>query len=392
VIPLIAVVFTGASWAGGRNLRHATQIVHSTVLSTGVTGSDAMTYLGVSSRSGGRLRIGWPAGWLTGASDGSVQTIVPDNVRLTPAGPEARIPLDANQFAVVSGQGPLAGATGALEITAGAIDDGQVRGVIRNGTKLRLDRTAVFLGTAGTETGALGPGESRPWALRVDQALGGPPPEALVLGRGGNADSLTDFALWTVAARSGRADRPPGQALAVGWTTEYKPAVRVGGTTAHPDGRTMVLGTAPVSATGPRAADVAFAREVVRTTRGVASVYRFTVPSGNLAGDRTVELSKLMVRSPTFPLEVWTGEAWTQVSCGSCVGAGKANIGGTAVACSSSGPCVTVPVPIQVGPVGAFFEARVPAEAVRDGSIYVRFPQGAGSFSSDTTFSVREMA
>ena len=43
-IPLIAVVFTGASWAGGRNLRNATQIVHGTVLTTGATGTDAITH------------------------------------------------------------------------------------------------------------------------------------------------------------------------------------------------------------------------------------------------------------------------------------------------------------------------------------------------------------
>lgn len=384
VIPLVAVVFTGASWAGGRNLRTATQIVHGTVLSTGATGTDAITYLGVSSRSGGTLRIGWPAGWLSGADAGSIQTLTPDNVRLTPAGPEGRLPLDANQFALVSAHGPVSGATGALEITANATGDGQAGGVVRNGTKLHLDRTAVFVGSGGIEIGPLEPGASREWSLQVNQAFGGPPPEAMIMRGSGQNQSFTDFSLWEVAQRAGLADRDPGRALAVGWTGDYSPTVRVGGGTSRPEGKTLVLGGAPVSASGRQAADLSFAREVVRTNRGgTPSVYRFAVPSGNQGGGRTVEVSKLMLRSPVFPLEVWTGETWAALTCNGC-----ATTNTTVPVCIPGGACAVPALPVR--PVGAGAEARVPPEAVRDGMIYVRFPQGGAQFSADTSFVVRE--
>jgi hypothetical protein len=175
----------------------------------------------------------------------------------------------------------------------------------------------------------------------------------------------------------------------VGWTTEYKPAVRVGGGTSHPEGHTMLLGRTSVSSAGPRAADLTFERDVVRTSRGLPSVYRFSVPTGNQTGDRAVELSKLMVRSPTFPLEVWTGDTWAPLSCGSCVSSIPPGFA-TATSCAPPGPCVTFPVPIRPAPGNTFFETRVPPEAVRDGSIYIRFPQGGTSFSTDTSFSVRE--
>jgi hypothetical protein len=149
----------------------------------------------------------------------------------------------------------------------------------------------------------------------------------------------------------------------------------------------MVLGRTSVSAAGPRAADLTFERDVVRTSRGLPSVYRFSVPTGNQAGDRAVELNKLMVRSPTFPLEVWTGDTWAPLTCGSCFS--SIPPGASIVPTCSPGPCATVPLLIRP-PGTTFFETRVPPEAVRNGSIYVRFPQGGTSFSTDTSFSVRE--
>jgi hypothetical protein len=388
-IPVIAVVFTGASWAGGRDLRTSTQIVHGTVLKTGVTGASAITYLGVTSRSGATLRIGWPGGWLAGADAGTIQTTDLNNVRLTPAGPEGRLPLDANQFGLIAGQGPVAPATGALEISATSVGDGQAQGVIRNATKLHMDRAAVLMGSSGAEVGPLGPGESRDWSLQVSNAFGGPPAEALIMGRSQNEASFTGLSLWDVAQTAGLATHDPGQALAVGWTSEYTPPVRVGDKVAHPRGQTLVLGAAPVTVAGNRAADIAFLREVVRTNRGTASVYRFSVPSGNQGGSHTVEVGKLMMRSPTFPVEVWTGDAWTSLTCAGCTGAlGVANSQGVITKCASNGPCMTIPFP--GGPPNASGEAALPPAAVRDGTIYVRFPNGGASFVGDTSFTVRE--
>lgn len=395
VIPLIAVVFTAASWAGGRNLRTATQTVHGTVLSTGTSGSSAITYLGVSSRSGGTLRIGWPAGWRAGADAGSVQTTELSHVRLTPAGPVGSLPLDANQFGVIVGQGSLPATTGALEITATSVGDAQARGTIHNGTKLNLDRTAVFMANTGAEMGPLAPGETREWSLRVANAVfGGPPAEVLIIGQNPNDSSMTTFSLWEVAQRAGLTARDPGRALAVGWTSEYKPAVRVGSGVTHPAGKTLVLGATSVSAAGDRASDVAFAREVVRVNRGAASVYRFSAPAGNQSGGHTVEASKLMLRSPTFPVEVWTGEGWTSVTCSGCAAPGGP--GPVVTKCQPNGPCVAIPIPFPpgAGPIAGpgTGEVNLPREAMRDGTIYVRFPQGQSSYAGDPSFTVREAA
>lgn len=395
-IPLVAVVFTGASWAGGRNLRTSTQIVHGTVLSTGATGSTAITYLGVSSRSGGTLRIGWPPGWLNAPDERTVQAVGLDSMRLTPAGPEGRLPLDANQFGLVAAQGPVAPGSGALEITAVSAGDGQARGTIRNGTKLHMDRAAVLLASAGAEVGPLAPGESREWSVAANNGFGGPPAEALIMGRNPDGQSFTSFSLWEVAQRAGLGGGgDPGQALAVGWTSDYRPSVRVGGATTHPAGKTLVLGPGPVSVDGTRASDLTFQREVLRTNRGVASVVGFAAPSGNLTGGRTVEAGKLMIRVPILPVEVWTGDTWTPVSCAGCPSAAP-NPVQAITRCPPNGPCVamTVPMPVFPGQAGSGqgVETRLPAESLRDGMIYVRFPQGGFGFSNDSSFAVREAA
>ena len=52
-VPLVALLFTSGSWAVGRNLRKATELVHASVITTGAGGPVASTYVGVFSRSRG---------------------------------------------------------------------------------------------------------------------------------------------------------------------------------------------------------------------------------------------------------------------------------------------------------------------------------------------------
>ncbi len=397
VIPLVAVLFTGASWAGGRGLRDSTQTVHGTVLHTGVSGASAITYLGVSSRAGGTLRIGWPAGWLAGAPvGGDTQALDLSGVRLTAAGPEGRLPLDANQFGLVAGRGPVPSVGGALEITSEAVADGQAKGRVRNATELRMDRTAVFMGFSGAELGPLEPGEEREWSLAVNDQFGrgGPPPELLIMGRNPDQASFTHFSLWEVAQRAGWASRDPGHAVALGWTAGYRPAVRLSGSVVHPEGKTLVVGTSATTASGARAADLSFVRDVVRSVR--TSVYRFTVPAGDLAQGRTVDTGKLSLRSSLFPVDVWTGSAWTSLTCAGC----PVSQTQTVTRCPpGGGPCTSIAVPAPpgfgVGPggfgIGPGGEVSIPPEAVQDGVIYLRYPSGVAS-SGDSSPTIRETA
>jgi hypothetical protein len=394
VIPLVAVLFTGASWTGGRGLRNATQLVHGSVLSTGSTGSTTMSYVGVSSRSGGDVRIGWPNGWLTGGGAGDtgpVQTSPLSRVDATSSGPVGRIPLDANQFGLVSASGP-SGLPGALEVTAVADGDSRAKGTVKNSTRFALEGAAVFMGWAAMEVGPLEPGQSREWQLFSPAGgMGGPPPEFNVLGgfRGPMDDSTRSFtrlSLWDVAQRAGLASREPGEVVAVAWTRDYEPPVRVGGRSAKAKGQTLVLGSAAVAAGGRPAIDVAVRREVVRTAGGGGSVFRFTFPEGV-----AVDPAQLLLRTPIGPAEVWTGDAWTTLGCTDC--GPSTGGGGFAIPGPGFGPPTTVPcppgatcgfaqpaVPGPVGPGGPFLrgsgEFPLPAEAVRDGVVYVRFVRG----------------
>lgn len=386
VIPLVAIVFTGASWTGGRGLRNATQLVHGSVLATSSTGSTAISYVGVSSRSGGSVRIGWPNGWLTGVSAGDtgpVQTSPLSRVDATSSGPVGRIPLDANQFGLVAATGP-SGIPGALELTATADGESRARGTVKNATRFPLEGAAVFMGWAAMEVGPLEPGQSREWQLFSPAGgMGGPPPEFNVLGAfrepmDDSTRSFTRLSLWDVAQRAGLVSREPGEAVAVGWTSDYQPPVRVGGRSARAQGQTLVVGNAAVTGGANPVVDVAVRREVVRTAGGGGSVYRFTLPDG-----AAVDSAKLVLRTPTGPAEVWTGEAWTTIGCTDC-----GPLGGADVRIDPGfGPPTTVPCPpgvacgfAQPARPGPFFrgagEFPLPDGAVRNGVVYVRFVRG----------------
>ncbi|HEX6597358.1 MAG TPA: hypothetical protein VF045_10505, partial [Acidimicrobiales bacterium] len=403
VIPLVAVLFAGVSWAGGRGLRTDTQSVHGTVLATGPHGSTAVTWLGFASRGGSSVELRYPSGWVATTSGRDVpQLTALRRVHETPAGPEATLPLDAGQFGLVSARGP-SGQPGALVVSARSETDGRATGTIRNETGLALTDAGVMVGPAAVSVGSLEPGEQREWALDIGRWDGGPPAEALLWGPdrfGPDGETgFTNFALFDAAQRSGMIDMERGDAVGLGWTEDYRPPVQASGRTASPEGRTLVVGSSPVLAAGARSTDVSIRRETVRANGGLASMFRFSLPDG-----RTTDPAKLSLRTAFFPVEVWTGEGWSTVNCTDprCPQPGQQQFGGSGFVpgFGAAQPVCPPGVVCQgpavfrgpVGPDAPIADAVLPEGAVRDGVVYVRMNGGLPAFLGDSGLALLEKA
>lgn len=370
-VPLVALLFSSGSWAVGRNLRKATELVHATVLTDSAGGPLATSYVGVFSRSGETARIGFPAGWSSGPFV-ELPAATPTLLTQTAAGPEARLPLDTGQFGMVHATGPadVPGA-GGLETSAVAEGGGRISGEVRNATPFRLEGVAVFVGSDTAMVGTLDPDERRTFALNPGQArFDGANPGFRAWGgpQFGDADRVADFGLWQAAVRAGGMNfLAPDAAVAAGWTRDFSPEVRVGSRTATPEGRTVVVTRSHVRppATGPTS--VAARRDIVRNSfldrfagggRG-GSVVRFVFPEG-------ADTSNLVLPNLFGRAEVWQDGAWQAATCegADCNGPGFAN-------CPPGGPC---PVPLPVRGFPGQLQLTVPAAGVQDGVAYVRVP------------------
>ena len=390
VIPLVAVLFAGVSWAGGRGLRTDTDAVHGTVLLTGAHGSTAVTWLGFSSQSGGSVKLRYPADWVASTSERSVPALTPlRSVRVTSSGPEATLPLDAGQFGMVSARGP-SGQSGGLVVTARADRDGRATGTVRNGTDLTLTEVGVLIGYDAVAVGTLDPGEEQDWDLDVRQWNGGPPGEFMLWGpdriSSTGETSFTRISLFDAAKRVGAVDMESGDAVGVGWTDDYRPPVEASGRTARPDGKTMVVGSAPVAASGARTPDVSIRRETVRTTGGLGSLFRFSLPESS----RAVDPAKLTLRSSFFPVDVWTGDGWSTVDCTGAACPPGADQFGPKVVCPPGVPCREPPMFGPFGPDAPISDAALPAAAMQDGTVYVRVSSGLPPFLGDAGLALRE--
>jgi hypothetical protein len=373
VVPLVSLLFTTGSYAAGRGLRSATELVHGSVLNTGEAGSTATTFLGLFSRGGETVRVGLPVGWSAATQPGGGTLSRLDSVTATADGPEARLPLDAGQFGLVTATGP-ADPPGRLEVTASSAADGQARGTVRNGTPFTLADTVVFVGTSGTPVGTLAPGEEREWRVAGTEGnLGGRPPPEFILWqqRGGVRGTRGDLSLWEAAKRDGGPDfRGPGVAVAAGWTDGFDVPVRVDGRRQAPPGATLVVGRAPVRpVTGPT--DLTVRREVVRgdttgrTGPGFDTVVQFVVAG---AAERS-----LSMRPPTGTFEVWVNGGWSQLGrpedCQELPGGPPGR-----VVCRERavglGPQVALPAGAAAGDVVHVRLRGVPAQALDFGGLF----------------------
>jgi hypothetical protein len=357
----------------GRNLRKATELVHATVLTNSAGGPVATSYVGVFSRSGETARIGLPAGWSSGTFVDFGPAATPTLLTQTAGGPEARMPLDTGQFGMVHGTGPIdVPGAASLEVSAGSENGGPIVGEVRNATPFRLEGVAVFVGSDTAAVGALAPGENRSFVVNPGQArFDGGNPEFRVWGgpQFGEPDSVTDFGLWQAALRGGGVNfLAPDAAVAAGWTRDYSPEVQVGGRTATPEGRTVVVGRSNVRPPARGATTIAARREIVRDPfadrfgggRGGGSVVRFVFPEG-------ADTSNLFFPNVFGSAEVWQDGAWRATACdgADCTGPG-ANVG-----CPPNQPCA---VPLPGKGFAAGMKLTVPAASVLNGVAYVRLP------------------
>ncbi|HJV09447.1 MAG TPA: hypothetical protein VJ653_07185, partial [Acidimicrobiales bacterium] len=316
-------------------------------------------------------RIGFPAGWTSGGLPAAGQAVTPTVISTTADGPEARLPLDPGQFGMVQGTGPPPAEATGLEIKAEPLTGGQVSGTVRNTTPYRLESVAVFAGTDTTALGTLDAGEQRTFVMpAIGQRMDGGGAEFRIWGGRdfGNPESAADIGLWQAfTSTAGVNFMSPDALVAGGWTRDYRPEVRVGGRTARPEGRTLVLSRQEIDVGVSGAATMAARREIVREPfnrfgppLGGASVVRFTFPPG-------ADTSKLVLRS-LGAAEVWQDGAWRPAACegNNCAPA-------ELFKCPPGAPC-----PPQM-PLLRNAALTVPSGSVRDGVVYVRIQ---GSVSS----------
>jgi hypothetical protein len=372
-VPLVAVLFSTGSYVAGRHLRHATRLVHGTVLVDGPAGTTATSYLGVFSSGGQTARIGFPTGWsaLADAGQGSPSPGA-RGVTIGADGPEVRIALDAGQFATVGATGP-APQPGGLAVSASTNVAGQVTGTVRNTTGMKLERVVMLLGSDGVLVGTLAPGQQRDWTLTRGVNGFGPQPEFGLWGNPSDTggDGSWDPSLW-LAAAGAQGFRTSG-VVAAGWTRQFSPTITADGRTVRPGGQTVVVGRAPVRLAPGGDLDLAIRQDVVRDpfndrfgAGGKSSVVRFVLPDGMGPAD-------LVLRGPFLPGDLWVDGAWQSGSCGDG-GCGGQQIGpGAIVACGPNTACVGPPTTVP-RPVAGASGVVVPPGAVHNGVVYARFP------------------
>lgn len=332
VVPALAVVFTLVSYGAGSGLRNGARVAHGSVVEIDGEAAIANTWVGLTRRGAGTARIAFPEGWaVRPASFEDGRSSLP-GVELGGQGPQAEVPLDVGEFGVVRASGPVT-LPGGVEVTAEPDGDEGARGRVRNRLPFALEEVAVFVGDGVTSVGRLAPGEEREFtvdpATGSGPAFGGPgwhqafPGEIRWEGSTGR-DAAVNLPLWQATrAELGAELTGPGTAVAVGWTREWRPPVRLDGRSRSLDGRTAVVARAPVvPGPGPVAA-LAVRREVVRgpfpslfgweSTSGPdeGTVVRFTLPEP--AADRGTGPFVLHSSIPLQTVEVWRDGVWESV-------------------------------------------------------------------------------
>jgi hypothetical protein len=330
VIPVVAVLFTTGSYVEGRQLRAAGR-AHASVIVSGTDeagGSTGFSYVHLVAQKTETGRIRFPQGWTVRIAGSSFeQQVGAGAVGIAPtrSGQEASIPLNSGQAGLVLGSGPVAAGSG-LSVTA-RVEDGKLQGVVRNGTPFSLDRTAVVIGSRATGVGSLGAGEERPWSMEGEALLPNSDPLGPIAwpgmaGGGLIEEGAASYGLWqAVQAIIGRDEPAPGNALAVGWTRDYRPQFVVNGRPEQPPGRTMVLASSAVRHGSGALPSLAVARDQIRgsglmtpgagevSTPGPAIV-RFELPEGS-------NPARLVLRTLSgSQVDVWRDGAWRPVDYG----------------------------------------------------------------------------
>jgi hypothetical protein len=373
VLPLVALVFTAASYGAGREARGGTTAAHATVVHVTDAGALATTSVGIVSPDGGRVETGYPRRW---APAGRSAPMGGPPLRLAATigsdGTSIGQDLDVGQFGVHRATGPVS-LEGRLEVTASATGATTLEGTIRNTLPFALEEVAVLHDLSGEALGRLEPGEQREWTLEVVAGVEPFPgaggrawPDAAGFHRPPDPDSVVAFPLWNEFEGGAGSDAlAPGTVVVAGWTREYEPPLDVPRSSLS--GRTLVVGSAPVAAAAGAPLSPSVATSLVRgpfSTGGGfddngAAVFRLTPPSP-IEGPPAFEAAGMVVSAPkVLAIETWSDGGWRQLSPGADPGQGDE----------------PVPDPGEMGPgqiFGPTAEHPLPPEALSSGVVWVR--------------------
>jgi hypothetical protein len=326
VIPAVALVFTAISYVAGSDLRSGTRTAHGSVVVSGPEGAVERTWIGFVSRNGGDGSVTFPTGWTAGAVDVSFTGGSTSPVAVSDGGTSivGRVRLDAGQFGIVAGEGPVTDGD-RLVVTATSTEDSQASGTVRNATAYDLSGVVVFVGRSVARIGSLAAGATMPWSVgRGDIVDEFTAPENVAWpaesGFAGApiADSAVSVALWQQEVQRTGADyHTTGTAVAVGWTRDAASAGQTGGKTVS-EGRTAIVGRTAVQGKDGAWGSLAVRRDLLRLPVDVVEVggvatttamLRFALPA-TAADPGPLALS---VPLSVTGVEVWTGAAWTTV-------------------------------------------------------------------------------
>ncbi len=380
-VPLVALVFTAASYAAGREARGGTTAGHATVVHVTDAGGVATTSVGLVSPGGGLVEVAYPRRWApAGRAVSSGGPPAQLRATLASAGTSITQQLDVGQFGVHRASGPVA-LEGRLEVTATATDATTVEGTVRNTLPFALEEVAVLQDQSGEAIGRLEAGEERTWSLEVSSdgdPFPGPAAEAWPEASGFNAspdpDSVVAFPLWSEFEASAGADvLAPGTVVAAGWTRDYVPPLDVPGSSLS--GRTLMVATGPV-VSGP--AGLVSPAVGTTTVRGpflnggmfdetAPVVFRLTLPTASEVAP-AVDPAALVVRAPeVLALETWSDGAWREMTAGGA--SDRDGPGGDVAGPGQPGFGFAGPGPQMFGPVA---EHALAPEAVEAGVVWVR--------------------
>jgi hypothetical protein len=201
--------------------------------------------------------------------------------------------------------------------------------------------------------------------------------------------SPVNFSVWENAQTRSWA-RPAGVVTVAGWSDSIGVPIKVNGRARKADGRSAVIASAPVQATG-RLTDMAVRGELIDGSGGGANqVVRFLLPPGGSP-------KKALVATVPFgnASEFWDGRRWVSAGAGAEVGAvpglGLGKAFPPSVDPGAPGRFGDSAVRVMPGPMGGgATEIEIPASAVVAGQVFVRVGLNGGVFTRTPT--LRELA
>lgn len=339
-VPLLAVVFTGAAFVVGDDLRSGTNTAHGTVVERSRGVSRATTLVGTVSRNGGDGTATFPAGWTAGSTTNGGGFEFPDDpgfggdfgfqpaevaVTTSVDRSAARVPLAAGEFGVMRGSGPVSSDEAGLVVDATSAD-GAITGTITNQLGHSVEQVGVFIGRTGIRLGDIAAGATTEFEIRGNEFRLGDafqPAEAAVWPdeSGSSGETRTDSVvnlglLYEAMGQLGVNARPRGIVTVVGWSRSV--ASPIGGSATL--GRSAIVVREPVAANEQQVAPGAARRELLRGPEGIdvpdndagaaaaGHLWQFDLPTGT--GDIALDVT---VPGYVLRLDVWTGTNWVTI-------------------------------------------------------------------------------